>query len=139
VSRFRDKPRVPITAAVRYQFSVTLPMFVSANRFTSGSAFLFLCVATFGTPRPAAPRQPANPQRPTAQPAAKPAEPPAPPKPVAQDLRMKTVHSTGPQRTESLTFIKGNRERYEFANTVLLRQHDLQKVGRPDLKKGQVR
>ena len=41
---------------------------------------------------------------------------------------MKTVYSTGPQRTESLTFIKGNRERYEFADTVLLRQHDLKRT-----------
>ena len=53
-------------------------------------------------PRPAAPRQPANPQRPPAQPAAKTPEPPPPPKPVAQDLRMKAVYTTGDQKTESV-------------------------------------
>jgi hypothetical protein len=118
-----------------------------SRSFNVMSALVFACsLALFGapldaqtaTPRPGArgqtpprtpaPRQPATPQRPPAQPAAKPAEPPPPPKPVAQDLRMKTVYSTGPQRTESLTFIKGNRERYEFADTVLLRQHDLKRT-----------
>jgi len=90
-------------------------------------------------PKPAAPqtktppkapvRPPARPSAPAAAaPAAKPAEPPAPPKPVAQDLRMKTVYSTGPQRTESLMFTKGMRERYEFADTILLRQHDLKRT-----------
>src|SRR5262245_35123757 len=98
-------------------------MCISLRSFNVVSALVFSCVlALFAAPldaqtptqrpgargqtppRPAAPRQPANPQRPPAQPAAKPAEPPPPPpKPVAQDLRMKTVYSTGPQRTESLT------------------------------------
>src|SRR4030095_5302551 len=75
-------------------------------------------------PRPAAPRQPANPQRPPAQPAAKPAEPPPPPKPVAQDLHMKTVYMTGDQKTESVTYRKGERERFESGALVLLKQHD---------------
>ena len=81
------------------------------------------------TPPKAPARPPARPSAPAAAaPAAKPAEPPAPPKPIAQDLRMKTVYSTGPQRTESLMFTKGMRERYEFADTVLLRQHDLKRT-----------
>jgi hypothetical protein len=79
-------------------------------------------------PRPAAPRQPANPQRPPAQPAAKPAEPPPPPKPVAQDLHMKTVYTTGDQKTESVTYRKGERERFEFGEVVLLRQRDLKRT-----------
>jgi len=78
-------------------------------------------------PRPAAPR-PANPQRPPAPPAAKPAEPPPPPKPVAQDLHMKTVYTTGDQKTESVTYRKGARERFEFGDVVLLKQHDLKRT-----------
>jgi hypothetical protein len=79
-------------------------------------------------PRPAAPRQPANPQRPPAQPAAKPAEPPPPPKPVAQDLHMKTVYTAGDQKTESVTYRKGERERFEFGDVVLLKQRDLKRT-----------
>jgi hypothetical protein len=79
-------------------------------------------------PRPAAPRQPANPQRPPAQPAAKPAEPPPPPKPVAQDLHMTTVYMAGDQKTESVTYRKGERERFEFGDVVLLKQHDLKRT-----------
>src|SRR5689334_8822343 len=79
-------------------------------------------------PRSPAPRQPANPQRPPAQPAAKPAEPPPPPKPVAQDLHMKTVYTAGAQKTESVTYRKGERERFEFGDVVLLKQHDLKRT-----------
>lgn len=79
-------------------------------------------------PRPAAPRQPTNPQRPPAQPAARPAEPPPPPKPVAQDLHMKTVYTAGDQKTESVTYRKGERERFEFGDVVMIRQHDLKRT-----------
>ena len=78
-------------------------------------------------PRTAAPR-PATPQRPPAAPAAKPAEPPPPPKPVAQDLRAKTVYTAGDQKTESVTYRKGERERFEFGDVVLLKQHDLKRT-----------
>jgi hypothetical protein len=60
--------------------------------------------------------------------AAKPAEPAPPPPPVAQDLHMKTVYTTGPQKTESVLYRKGERERYEFGDVVLLRQHDLKRT-----------
>jgi len=86
------------------------------------------------TPPKAAPKAPA---RPAARPpapapavpaaAAKPAEP-LPPPPVAQDLHMKTVYTTGPQKTESVLYRKGERERYEFGDVVLLRQHDLKRT-----------
>jgi hypothetical protein len=76
---------------------------------------------------PAAPRQPAQPQTPPVA-AAKPAEPAPPPKPVAQDLRMKTVYTTGEQKTESVTYQKGERERFEFGDIVLLKQHDLKRT-----------
>jgi len=122
---------------------MSIPFF----RFNVVSAFVFACVvALFAAPldaqtaaqrpgargqtppRPAAPRQPANPQRPPAQPAAKSAEPPPLPKPVAQDLRMKTVYTAGEQKTESVTYRKGERERFEFGDVVLLKQHDLKRT-----------
>ena len=81
-------------------------------------------------PRRPAPAQPRPPQTRTpapapAKPAAKPAEPakpPAPPPP--QDVRFKTTYSTGAMKTESVTYIKGERERFEFQDMVLLKQHD---------------
>ena len=122
-------------------------MSISSRRFNVVSAIMLVCVvALFASPldaqtatqrpgargqtppRAPAPRQPATPQRPPAQPAAKPAEPPPPPRPVAQDLRMKTVYTTGDQKTESVTYRKGERERFEFGDVVLLKQHDLKRT-----------
>jgi len=122
-------------------------MSISSRRFNVVSAIMLMCVvALFASPldaqtatqrpgargqmppRAPAPRQPATPQRPPAQPAAKPAEPPPPPRPVAQDLRMKTVYTTGDQKTESVTYRKGERERFEFGDVVLLKQHDLKRT-----------
>jgi hypothetical protein len=82
------------------------------------------------TPPKAPARQPARPPAtaPTPAPAAKPAEPAPPPKPVVQDLRMKTVYTSGAQKTETITFFKGARERYEFADMVVLKQHDLKRT-----------
>jgi hypothetical protein len=87
------------------------------------------------TPQPA--RRPA-PQRPAAPaPAApsapatatqKPAPPAPPPAPVPQDLRFKTVYTTGDQKTESVTFHKGLRQRFEFADMLLLKQNDLKRT-----------
>lgn len=91
-------------------------------------------------PKPAAPQTkapPKAPARPPARPpapapapaAAKPAEPAAPPKPVAQDLRMKTVYTAADQKTESVTYQKGARERFEFGGDVIvLKQHDLKRT-----------
>jgi hypothetical protein len=41
---------------------------------------------------------------------------------------MKTVYSTGTQKTESVSYRKGQRERFEFGDVVLLKQHDLQRT-----------
>ena len=62
-----------------------------------------------------------------AQPTAKPAAPetvkaPAPPPP--QDVRFKSTYTNGDMKTESVTYIKGARERYEFQDMVLLKQPD---------------
>src|SRR5690349_18778303 len=80
-------------------------------------------------PKPPPPR--AKPAAPQPKPAARTAAPaplppvaaaPAPPPPL--DLRFKTTYSTGAQRTESVTYMKGARERFEFADMVLIKQHD---------------
>jgi len=81
------------------------------------------------TPARPATQKPAPQKRtPAGQTTQKPAEPALPPKPVAQDLRFKTVYTTGDQRTESVSYQKGSRERYEFADMVLLKQHDLKRI-----------
>jgi hypothetical protein len=41
---------------------------------------------------------------------------------------MKTVYTTGEQKTESVTYRKGERERFEFGDIVLLKQHDLKRT-----------
>jgi len=65
----------------------------------------------------------AKPAQPTAKPAApEPVKAPAPPPP--QDVRFKSTYTNGDQKTESVTFIKGARERYEFQDMVLLKQPD---------------
>ena len=80
-----------------------------------------------GTAKPA-PRTAAPQPKPA--PASKP-EPPAlvaapkpPPAPVPQDVRYKTTYGTGDQRTESVSFIKGERQRFEFADMILIAQRD---------------
>ena len=64
----------------------------------------------------------AKPAAPTAKPAPEAAKPPAPPPP--QDVRFKSVYTNGDMKTESVTYIKGERERYEFQDMVLLKQPD---------------
>jgi hypothetical protein len=78
------------------------------------------------TQKPAAQKPAPAPSKPALQ-AATPA--PTPPQPtVAQDLRFKTVYTTGDQKTESVSYQKGARQRFEFADTVLLKQSDLKRT-----------
>jgi hypothetical protein len=51
---------------------------------------------------------------------------PAPPPP--EDIHFKSRYTTGDQITESVTFIRGTRERYELGDMVLIRQHDLKQT-----------
>jgi hypothetical protein len=116
-------------------------------RFNIASALILsfvvaLCAAPLQAqtaPKPAAPQTKTPPKAPARPPArtpapapapaaAKPAAPAPPPKPVVQDLRMKTVYTAGEQKTESVTYRKGERERFEFGEVVLLRQHDLKRT-----------
>ena len=73
-------------------------------------------------PQPSRPAP--KPAPPSAKPDTKPPEPVKPPAPAPEDVRFKSVYTTGDQRTETVTFIKGLRERYEFQDMVLLKQHD---------------
>src|SRR5687768_8928522 len=47
---------------------------------------------------------------------------------AAQDLRFKTIYTAGDQRTESVTYIKGARERFDFTEMVVLKQGDLKRT-----------
>jgi len=78
-------------------------------------------------PAPARRPAPAKPAAPAT--AAKPAEPVRPAAPPApQDVRYTTSYVTGDQKTETVTFVKGERERFEFQDMVLLKQHDQKRV-----------
>src|SRR5215203_104222 len=66
-------------------------------------------------------RKPATAKPAPAKPA--PAVTPAPPPP--SDIRFKSRYTTGEQVTEGITYVRGERERYEIGDMILLRQHDL--------------
>jgi hypothetical protein len=76
-------------------------------------------------PRPAPPKS-AAPAKPA--PAAPVAAAKAPTPPPPQDIRFKSVYTTGEMKTEGVTYIKGERERFEFQDMVLLRQHDQKRM-----------
>jgi hypothetical protein len=87
------------------------------------------------TPKPATQaKPPAKPlpkkaPAPTTKPAAKPPEPaPPPPPPPPEDVHFKASYTTGDQKTETVTFVKGARERFEFQDMVLLKQHDQKRI-----------
>ena len=71
------------------------------------------------TRKPAAPTTAAPKKVDPAPPVAAVAAPPAP-----ADVHFKTKYTTGDQVTESTTYIKANRERYELGDMILLKQHD---------------
>ena len=39
-------------------------------------------------------------------------------------VRYNTTYTNGDQKTETVTFVKGTRERFEFQDMVLIKQHD---------------
>jgi hypothetical protein len=43
-------------------------------------------------------------------------------------VRFKANYTTGDQKTEAVTLVKGARERFEFQDTVLLKQHDEKRI-----------
>jgi hypothetical protein len=78
---------------------------------------------TQAKPRPArpSPQKPAAPAPKAAAPVeAPPPEPPSPPPP--EDVHYKTAY------VESVTYVKGTRERFEFQDMVLLKQHDQKRI-----------
>ena len=79
-------------------------------------------------PKAPAPKKAQVPAKPVVK-APAPAAAAAPaPKPVPADIRFTSKYTTGDQVTESASYIKGTRERYELSDMILLRQHDLQRV-----------
>ena len=136
---FRSGQGLRVLAAVAALFVGTLqsearqqtPRRPASARDNSDRASARLADAAQAQRRPAPPRRPA-PSQPAAPPPATekpPAPAPAPPAPPPpQDLRFKTAYTTGDQRTETVTLIKGERERFEFQDMVLLRQHDQKRV-----------
>ena len=107
-----------------------------ARRSLLQLAILTLLAPALGLPAAAQTQKPAaaQTQKPPAKPAPKtappatakpvPAKPPEPVKPPAppppQDVRFKSTYTTGDMKTESVTYIKGERERFEFQDMVLL-------------------
>jgi hypothetical protein len=73
-------------------------------------------------PRQAKPKKPAS----AAAPKPEAAKPPAPPR--HSDVRFKTTYTADGMKTETVTYIKGQRERFEFQDMVLLKQHDQQRT-----------
>ena len=74
------------------------------------------------------PVQAKPPQKP-APPPAKPAEPvKAPVAAAPQDLKYAATYTAEDLKTASFTFVKGERERFEFQDIVLLKQHDLKRT-----------
>ncbi len=74
------------------------------------------------TSKPATKTSPAA-KKPAAVPAA--VEPAPPPKPIPpSDLRFKSRYTTGEAVTESVSFMKDQRERYELGDIILIKQRD---------------
>ena len=67
---------------------------------------------------------PAKPSTAKPAPTAKPETAKAPTPPAPQDVRFKSIYTAGDMKTESVTYMKGERERYEFQDMVLLKQPD---------------
>ena len=106
----------------------------SVRRSLRLAALVALAVASFpvasgaqAPARPATQKPPARPAAPAPTPA-RVAQPDAPPRVVARDLRFRTVYTTGDQRTETASFQKNGRERFEFADMVVLKQPDLRRT-----------
>jgi hypothetical protein len=76
-------------------------------------------------PRPAPQRGPQKaPPKAAAKPASAAPTPVATTPPPAEDLRFKASYTTGERRTESVTYLKGTRQRFEFGDTILIKQPD---------------
>jgi len=61
-------------------------------------------------------------------PAAKKVEPPPPPPAPPSDVHYKTTYVNADQTSESATYIRDARERYELGDTILIKQHDQKKI-----------
>jgi hypothetical protein len=92
--------------------------------YSSASAFAQTGQKPAGqTPAPTT-RKPATAKPAPAKPA--PEVKPAPPPPA--DVRFTSRYTTGDQVTDSSTYLRGSRERYEVGDMILLRQHDVKQT-----------
>src|SRR6185436_1902711 len=98
-----------------------LPVLIATFALVS-SSFVF---AQGTKPAPKTTKPPAKtapaPKKPAA-PATAAAIPPPPPPP--SDVRYKTTYVNADQTTDSTTFVRDTRERYELGDTILIRQYD---------------
>ena len=56
------------------------------------------------------------------------AAPIPPPPPPPSDVRYKATYVNGDQTTDSTTFIRDTRERYELGDTILIKQNDQKRI-----------
>jgi hypothetical protein len=103
----------------------TVAVVLAALLCSSSLAFAQAAQKSGGQKPPPSTRKPATAKPAPAKPA--PAVKPAPP-PVPSDIRFKSRYTTGDQVTEGTTYVRGNRERYELGDMILLRQHDLKRT-----------
>jgi hypothetical protein len=75
-------------------------------------------------PKPVAPQRGKTPPKAPTKPASAAPVAVAPTPPPAEDLRFKASYTTGERRTESVTYLKGMRQRFEFGDTILIKQPD---------------
>lgn len=78
-------------------------------------------------PRPVTQKPPAQVPPPARVPANKPASP-APPPPPATDVRLVTAYTHGPQVSQNVTYLRGERQRVEFPGIVSINQCDLKRT-----------
>jgi hypothetical protein len=110
---FRFSRRIPLALTL----TLALPMAAAAQTQTQKPP------ARPSTAKPSTAKPAPSTAKPsTAKPAPEPVKPPAPPPP--QDVRFKSTYTAGEMKTESVTYLKGDRERFEFQDMILLKQRD---------------
>ena len=102
-----------------------LPALIIAFALVS-SSFAF---AQGTKPAPKTAKPPAKTAPAPKNPAAPATAVPKPPPPLPpSDVRYKTTYVNADQTTDSTTFVRDTRERYELGDTILIKQHDQKKI-----------
>lgn len=122
----------PISYALRGRFALLVgaALVLTSHGDVVGAQAAAKAGAQAAPAKPAVSQAKPPARAPTAKPvpappvAAAPANPVAPVPPPAQDLRFKATYTTGGLKTESVTYMKGERERFEFADMIVINQRD---------------